>query len=470
MSRSRKPPEIGGLSPLGEAYLTGRLRQAPIRDEFRPSRREDVPALAELPRAERRSARQAGLATLRAGEVAFGFLAAGASTRMSLEKMPPAARRLLERAGRPRVSSKAMVPVVEVGGRVLSFLDLFFLNVARLSEETGTSNPALLLLSEVNVREIQAYLEGRERFGLPPEGVISFPQSLDRQIVATVADVEKARGNFASESEFQSASELSRAFAGFDLDVRKPAGHGEFLHQLISSGTLGRLLERNVRYVSIRNVDNIGALLDESWLVILGRLVESGKNFVVEVSRRPEGPAGKGGALILRPSGEFQIAEDPAFESTGKSPHDSYYINDATAIWKVDYLFRIYETSAEEIRRASRAGLLEIAERGRRKFPPLLDVKPVRLASGAVVGAFVRETNLWESTGVERNLGVDAIGVTSVRDVEEGFEALSPEEQKRSALSVRFIATKKWEDYEGINARLTPHIARRVLEGPLLLE
>ncbi len=463
-----KPPEIGALGPLGVAYLEGRLRQIPLRGAFRPSRREDVQALADLSLENRRSAMRAGLTALRAGEVAFGILAAGASTRMNLDAIPPAARRLVDRTGKPKIASKAMVPVVEMDGQALSFLDLFFLNVARLSKETGSSNPALLLVSEANTEEIESHLESHERFGLSPENVISFRQSLDHQVIATAADVERARKNFASESELESALGLSRVFAGHDLAVPKPAGHGEFLHQLVSSGTLGRLLARGIRYVSIRNIDNVGALLDENWLVILGRLVETAKNFMLEVSRRPDGPAGKGGALILRPNGEFQIAEDPALEGTGTSPRDSYYINDATAILKVETLFRIYETSAREICEASPQRLREIAERGRKKFPPLLDVKPVRLPSGATAGAFVRETNLWESTGVEECLGVDAIGVISVKDVEQGFPALSPMDQKRSALSVRFVATKKWEDYEGINARLVPYLARRVLEGPLL--
>jgi hypothetical protein len=95
-------------------------------------------------------------------------------------------------------------------------------------------------------------------------------------------------------------------------------------------------------------------------------------------------------------------------------------------------------------------------------------VKPVRLSDGRVAGAFVRETNLWQSTGVAPHLGVDAIGVASVKDVEDGYLEAAPEEQKARALRVRFAATKKWEDYEGINACLAPHLARRILEGPLV--
>lgn len=461
-----RPREITERTALGEAYLNGRLAQATLSGEFRPSRREDVCAIDGLGAGERRAAVALGLDAVRRGEVAYGVLAAGASTRMNLAEVPPAARGLLERAGRAELKSKAMVPVVEIGGRVFSFLDLFVANVIRFSGETGTQCPMLVLVSEANAAEIEAYLGGLRE--LPPRDVLTFRQTLDPQIVATPADVERARKNFTSDRDVDDALELSKAFAGCALSVPKPGGHGEFLHQMVSSGTLRRLLRRGVRYLSVRNIDNVGGLLDERWLVILGRMIARARRFVVEVSRRPDGPAGKGGALIVRPGGDFQIAEDPAFAGTGIDPRASYYINNATAILHADYLFRIYETSAEEIEAASPERLAEIADRGRRKFPALIDVKPVRLASGRIAGAFVRETNLWESTGVERGLGVDAAGVLSVKDVEAGFERASPGEQRERALRVRFAATKKWEDYEGINARLVPHLARRIVEGPLL--
>lgn len=462
-----RPGEIKERPALGEAYLAGRLAQAKLQGEFRPSWREDVLELDALDRSERRAAIALGIEALRRGEVAYGVLAAGASTRMSLADVPPAARRLLERAGRVDLKSKAMLPVVEVGGRVLSFLDLFLANVIRLSSETATSGPIVVLVSESNAEEIEAHIA--RATAISPGDVVTFRQSLDHQIVATTADVERARANFASERDVESALALSREFAGCELAVAKPGGHGEFLHQLVSGGTLARLLRRGVRFVSVRNIDNIGGLLDDRWLAILGRMVEMRRSFVVEVSRRPDGPAGKGGALIIRRGGEPQLAEDPAFAGTGVDPRASYYINNATAILAVDYLFRIYETSRDEVLAASPAALAAIAERGRRKFPVLVDVKPVRLSSGAAVGAFVRETNLWESTGVEPGLGVDAVGVFSVKDVEDGYERASATEQRARALRVRFAATKKWQDYEGINARLAPHLARRVLEGPLVI-
>ena len=456
--------EIGERSALGEAYLAGELRPKPITGEFRPSRREDAPRIESAQGPEQRRWTEGGMRALRAGEVAFGVLAAGASTRMNLADMPEAARRLLERTDLRTVTSKALVPVCELDGEVLTFLDLFAGNVRRLNEAVRSTCPMLLLASEANAGEIEGHLRDRH----PGVSTISFRQTLDRQIVATPQDVERARKNFSGSEEVTSALRIAVAHAGCDLLVPKPAGHGEFLHQLISSGTLGRLLDLGVRYFSVRNIDNVGGALDARWLAMLGRMIERDRNLTLEVSRRPDGPAGKGGALIVRPGGDFQIAEDPTLDATGVSPRDSYYLNDATAIFSADYLLGIYETSAAELRASSAADLAAIAAKGRRKFPPLIDVKPVRLPGDRVVGAFIRETSLWESTGVEGARPIDTVAVDSVKDAEPGYERLSPGEQRTRALSVRFLATKKWEDYEGINAQLLPHLARRVLKDDLL--
>src|SRR5262249_14332720 len=82
------PAEIGPPSPLGEAYLEGRLAQARLSGEFRPSRRKDVPEIERLDPRERSAAIARGIAALRRGEVGYGVLAAGASTRMNLAEVP----------------------------------------------------------------------------------------------------------------------------------------------------------------------------------------------------------------------------------------------------------------------------------------------------------------------------------------------------------------------------------------------
>src|SRR2546423_11513309 len=128
-----KPSEIGERSALGEASVEGRLAQARLRGEFRPSRREDVTAIDSLDTAARRAAIAEGLGALRRGEVAYGVLAAGASTRMSLSDVPDAARRLLERAGRGGIKSKAVGPGAGGDGRGLRFFDFFFANRRELS-------------------------------------------------------------------------------------------------------------------------------------------------------------------------------------------------------------------------------------------------------------------------------------------------------------------------------------------------
>ena len=101
----------------------------------------------------------------------------------------------------------------------------------------------------------------------------------------------------------------------------------------------------------MRNIDNAAAALDHAWLLALGYLIESDGQMLVEVSQRPVGQ--KGGALIKQ-NGSWRIAEDPSFSGTSFRATDSFYINNAVAILRLDYLLGIYETTSEEVLAAER--------------------------------------------------------------------------------------------------------------------
>jgi len=64
-----RPREIGDRGATGQAYLEGRLAQARLSGEFRPSRREDVREIDSLEASERRRATLRGLEALRRGEI-----------------------------------------------------------------------------------------------------------------------------------------------------------------------------------------------------------------------------------------------------------------------------------------------------------------------------------------------------------------------------------------------------------------
>ena len=464
--------QLGHVSELGQRYLNHELRQHQLQGEIVASRAGDVQGYDSFSPSQRQRLLRLARDAVAEGQVAYGVLAAGASSRMDLRQLPHAVAEMLARSGKDELPmSKALVPVVEVDGQPLNYLDFFLINVRRFSEQTGTQNPVLLFVSERNRAEIAQHLLQAEYRGVAAEKIMIFEQPLEPQIVATEADVQKAERNF-TETNLDEVRELSRRYGGHDIAVHKPAGHGEFLHQLVESGTLGQLMGQRIRFISVRNIDNIAAMLDENWLTALGHLIETDSQILVEVSQRPS--VQKGGALV-RQQGQWRIAEDPSFHGTSLQATDSYYINNAVAILRTDYLLDIYETSAAELREVNAAPddekyerLAEIAQRGRVKFPTIVEAKPVRLGA-RVYGAVIPETNMWESTGVARAARVLPWAVDSDPAAGADLLTLAHEQQRERALRVRFCPTKNWSDYEDPRKRcIAQHIAERIVHGALL--
>lgn len=454
-------------------YLSGQLRQAVLQPGFIPSRVEDVPHIDQLPRTQRDAWLDAGLGCVRQGQVAFGILAAGAASRMDVHQLPFTAQQLLKKAGRETLpQSKALVPVWEFQGRVWTYLDLFVANVSRLSQQAAAHGPVVLFVSESNQAEYPPHLASLAESGYEVRNIVLLIQPLVPAFVATASDAARASSHF-PQDELESVLGYCHAHAGELLPQKKPAGHGEFLHQLIESGLLWQLWKQGVRYLSVRNIDNVAALLDWRWLTALGYLHQQQADMLVEVSQRPVGQ--KGGALIRREK-KWQIAEDPSFIGTNYSAKDSYYINNAVAIINLELLWKLYDTSPAAIDRLNESDsqqralwLQQIADRGRSKFPTLIDPKPFRLPNGQLVAAVVPETNLWESTGCDARITMVPLAVDSDQDA--GADLLSQPTHVREAraLRVRFCPTKTWSDYQEPRKQYITHrLARRILSERLI--
>ncbi|MDP6442987.1 MAG: UTP--glucose-1-phosphate uridylyltransferase [Pirellulaceae bacterium] len=467
-----RPIEIGDISAMGHRYLDGQLKQHRLHGEFEVSRRSSIQHLGDVGDRQRELWRQRGLAEVRNDSVIFGVLAAGASSRMDLSKAPDEVREMMEAAGIAQLpTSKALVPVALDRGRAYAFLDLFLENVRRFAEPVGVEPNTLVFVSEKNRADIAEHIRNAfgEQTGLVGR-IHTLVQQLAPQIVASRADVVDRKENFEDEAAWRRACELSSEFAGHNLDVPKPAGHGEFLHQLIASGLVPQLLENGVRHLSIRNIDNVPAVLDDAWLTLFGYMLEENQNLLVEVSQRADGQ--KGGALI-RHEQQWRLAEDPSFAGTGVSASESFFINNAVAIIKLDYLFPIYQTTAEELMAARAAGdddkLAEIADRGRQRFPTIVEAKPVTLPSGGSVGAITPETNMWESTSVAGDQPLCAFGVFSEADQGKNISQHAVEEQRERCRLIRFAPVKKWSDYcEADKKVIIRHTAERILHGQLV--
>jgi UTP--glucose-1-phosphate uridylyltransferase len=104
-----------------------------------------------------------------------------------------------------------------------------------------------------------------------------------------------------------------------------PAGHGDLLLSLATSGELGRLIDEGYRYLFVSNVDNLGATIH---LSILGYFATESLDFLMEVTDRTAMDR-KGGHLarnkednriILRESSQCSLDDRPCFSDIDRHP------------------------------------------------------------------------------------------------------------------------------------------------------
>ncbi|MCK5179157.1 MAG: UTP--glucose-1-phosphate uridylyltransferase, partial [Candidatus Omnitrophica bacterium] len=465
---------------IGNAYWNGDLITTPITRPFRASLKEDVKDMTTLTEQEAVLSERFALESLLRGEGYIGILLAGASGRMNVDKAPKDARNMV---GGRKIKSKAAVPVGKVDGRVITYLDAFGISVARLLMEIESAAQKEGQESKVMQNDIGFLSNDRYRsehdeillknnfYGLSPELFRFYHQPVGAKFVGTPEEVEKlnAQGKFNTEEDYLEALEYSKTIAErrkTDPSVvvlkgeADPLGHGEFFHQMILSGELLHMHDTGKKWVFIRNIDNYAAKFDKKWLQILGAFLAEQLDFQGEVS--PRSPGLKGGNLIvMTDTGSHQIAETPNIDETnkirkkkGETPiKDSYWFNNAVGLMTIRYIISLYKKEGQadkgfiqELRYASESQLTEIANRGREKFPKILDPKPAKNMGAAAVKA---ETNLWQSTGVVDDdiMKVRGIGVRGgrnfpINDYLDG--TISPKQKQEELANLRFLATKQW--------------------------
>lgn len=183
-----------------------------------------------------------------------------------------------------------------------------------------------------------------------------------------------------------------------------------------------------------------------------------------------------GNILVFKKDGAFYFYEKATSQ-------DSYWFNDAVAIFNLRYLWSIYGTNEQtfeafktEILGADADQLEAIAERGRRKFPTLIDPKPAKTEEGMV--AIKRETNFWQGTSVadRDKIKIEAVGVVALRNIEEEYQKALEENDRETIIALithlRMLATKKWEgEVESYfsNKPYIDAILRHITEGDLVL-
>jgi UTP--glucose-1-phosphate uridylyltransferase len=167
-----------------------------------------------------------------------------------------------------------------------SFIGLKAQDVAQAGRRYGHIPPLILMNSFATGPKSERHLADHDRFGLPPEALLSFEQTISVRL-------EPDGG----------------LFIGAD---GKPSyyapGHGDFYPCIRRSGVLGHLSQRGIDTILFSNVDNLGATLDP---VPLGHHLLSGAAMTIEVTEKRQNPDGKWdkGGAPARVGGFTQIVE-----------------------------------------------------------------------------------------------------------------------------------------------------------------
>lgn len=251
----------------------------------------EPPALADLTRLPSPGeqaydeAREAGLAALRAGEVAQVVLTGGMATRFG----------------------GVVKGVVEaVDGR--SFLEVKLGETRELADAVGAEIPVALMTSFATDEGVRAHIAERG-LGEP----LVFHQFVSLRLEP---DGDLFREDDGGASPYA-------------------PGHGDLFEALRRSSTIRALRDRGVKIVTVSNVDNLGARVDP---VVVGAHLLAGNPLTAEVARKE----GDMGGAPVRVDGRLQLLEAPRFPPG--FDHDSVPVfNTNTAVFDLEALDREYD-------------------------------------------------------------------------------------------------------------------------------
>jgi UTP--glucose-1-phosphate uridylyltransferase len=143
----------------------------------------------------------------------------------------------------------------------LSFLDIAFSQVDRLNKSHGSAIPILLMSSFFTEQATLQKLDYLATSGSP--NIHHFSQHRFPRILVSTREAV--------------------SWPSDPLLEWSPAGHGDLLLSLATSGELRRLIDKGYRYLFVSNIDNLGATVD---LSILGYFVAESLDFLMEVTDR----------------------------------------------------------------------------------------------------------------------------------------------------------------------------------------
>ncbi len=366
---------------------------------------------------------------------------------------------------------KGAFRIMEVDGRLRSFMELKLANARWAEREYGGRIPVWILNSYFTDDKTRSILMAEDCFGKAQvftycqgimKRVVPSEDDLDIHYGKTVAKLEKKiaalppGGERSSLEEERKKTEEKmvryrqeyRGRAGEVIRAEEPGeeynppGHLDTTLWLVldRNRPLLKMVELGVEYIMISNIDNLGATVDPALPGLLAFREEAGIRILCEVSSKP--PGQKGGALarVYDPavSKEWvQLIEEFAFPP-GFDQDRIPEFNNASYTVSVSSLLRTFELDREKLGDLKQEELVAKVKRVTDRLPVYVAIKELKEASGDVRPVIQFERLQGDLTRLLPPLGVKTTD--------------------------RFFPVKKREDIPIVTADL-----ERILAGKLIL-
>ncbi|MFH1038536.1 MAG: UTP--glucose-1-phosphate uridylyltransferase [PVC group bacterium] len=341
-----------------------------------------------------------GREIIAAGRLGLIFMNGGAATRFQKpgENLP-----------------KGAFPIMEIGGRMRSFMELKLANARQAEREYGAPVPVWILNSYFTEDRTVEILDENGNFS--KKDVFTYCQGIMKRVIPSREDLElhygksieklarkikgcpsgPARESLEKERRFLEerlsgwVAELSgragEEIAAEDEKQRyNPPGHLDTTLWLIldRSRPLLRMLEMEVEYLMISNIDNLGALVDPVLPGLLSLREEEGIRILCEVSAKP--PGQKGGALArvydpVREREWCQLIEEFAFPLDFDQDRIPEFNNAAYTV-SVETLLRLFDLTREELTSLGQKDLVEKVRRVTDRLPVYVAIKELKQVEG----------------------------------------------------------------------------------------
>jgi len=317
--------------------------------------------------------REAGLASLKRGEVAVVTLAAGAGSRWT------------QGAG----VVKALYPFCKLGGRHRTFIETHLAKSRRISRQTGTWLPHIFTTSYLSHEPTQQFLDRQKGYSYQGPLLLSPGKSIGLRLVPVVRDLrfaweelpqqlldeqqQKVRDSLRAAliNWARSAGEASDYTDNLPFQCLHPVGHWYEIPNLLRNGVLARLLAERpqLQHLVLHNIDTVGMDVDPA---LLGAHIQSGAGLTFEaITRRLED---RGGGLA-RVDGRVRLVEGLALPREAEEFKLSFY-NSNTCWIHLDKMLAAFSLTRADLNNAEKvaAGIRTLAA----KMPTYITLKEVK--------------------------------------------------------------------------------------------